>query len=300
MNKTKILIAVSLLVAIPSWFAYAANSVITIYGTGTPSTSAHITVTTNAYLCPDEFIVESGASLTTWDPSAICGATTSGDGDISLPVELSTFAAIAGDCKVTLNWVTESEVNNLGFIILRSVEKEGDYQEISSHQYNRDLMGAGNSSNRHEYSYTDRNLINGVTYYYKLVDVDFNGVRTEHGPVFATPHSSELTSEELENLPTEFSLYQNYPNPFNPNTTISFDLAQSEGEIGESMYTELRVFDVLGTEVRVLVSENLGSGKFLIQWDGRDKFGEMVASGVYIYLLKTSNYIETRKMLFVR
>lgn len=49
------------------------NSIITIKGTGTSSTSAHYTITTNAYLCPDEYIVQNGATLTIWDGVAICG-----------------------------------------------------------------------------------------------------------------------------------------------------------------------------------------------------------------------------------
>ena len=64
------------------------NSIITIKGTGTGSTSAHFTITTNAYMCPDEYIVQNGSTLTIWDSSAICGCT---NGSIIYNTETGKF-----------------------------------------------------------------------------------------------------------------------------------------------------------------------------------------------------------------
>ena len=64
------------------------NSIITIKGTGTSSTSAHITLPTNTYLCPNEYIVQNGATLTIWDASAICGCT---NGSIIYNTETGKF-----------------------------------------------------------------------------------------------------------------------------------------------------------------------------------------------------------------
>ena len=66
-------------------------------------------------------------------------------GDQSLPVELTSFTARAGNGQVTLNWKTASETNNLGYAVLRSMDKNGVYNEIDSYVSDYSLEGAGNS-----------------------------------------------------------------------------------------------------------------------------------------------------------
>jgi len=115
--------------------------------------------------------------------------------DYSLPVELTSFTTTAGDCKVTLKWATESEIENLGFNIHRSLFGNRDYRQINGEL----IFGAGNSSTRHEYEYLEKGLTNGVTYWYKLEDVDYSGNTELHGPVSATPMKKAA--------PSEFCLY---------------------------------------------------------------------------------------------
>jgi hypothetical protein len=94
--------------------------------------------------------------------------------------------------------------------------------------------------------------------------------------------------------PASFALNQNYPNPFNPTTTISFSLPQS----GQ---TRLDVYDVLGKHVTTLLDENMGAGNFRVTWDGMDKNGSKVASGMYIYRIQSSNnFTAVKKMLMVK
>lgn len=89
-------------------------------------------------------------------------------------------------------------------------------------------------------------------------------------------------------LPTHFSLGQNYPNPFNPTTTISFGLASKS-------FVSLRVFNVLGREVSILVSEELPAGTYSQNWNAAG-----LASGVYFYCLQTGSFTETKKLLLLR
>jgi hypothetical protein len=93
-------------------------------------------------------------------------------------------------------------------------------------------------------------------------------------------------------LPTEFALSQNYPNPFNPETRITFEIPSSAGA---SAVTSLRVFDVLGREVAVLINEEKEAGRHSITWDARS-----VASGVYFYRLTAANFASMKKMVVVR
>lgn len=85
--------------------------------------------------------------------------------------------------------------------------------------------------------------------------------------------------------PTEYRLMQNYPNPFNPGTVISFTLAQAG-------YTTLKVYDLLGREVAVLVSGNEMPGGHTVEFNGSN-----LASGVYLYRLVSGSYAETKRMI---
>jgi hypothetical protein len=89
-------------------------------------------------------------------------------------------------------------------------------------------------------------------------------------------------------VPTSFELEQNYPNPFNPVSTIGFSIA-------ESGVVTLKVYDLLGREVAVLVNERKEPGTYAIKFDG----GE-IASGVYLYRLETARFIQTRKMILLK
>jgi Secretion system C-terminal sorting domain len=102
--------------------------------------------------------------------------------------------------------------------------------------------------------------------------------------------SSNVTgvSDEKEIIPTVYKLNQNYPNPFNPSTIINY-------QIPEEGFVKLKVYDILGREVRTLVNESKPAGSYNIPFDASD-----LASGMYIYRLIASNYISTKKMLLIK
>ena len=96
-------------------------------------------------------------------------------------------------------------------------------------------------------------------------------------------------------IPVETALLANYPNPFNPETWIPYQLAAA-GEV------EIVICDIRGIAIRRLVLGHQPAGDYTARrraayWDGRNEFGELVASGVYFYTLKASEYTATRKML---
>ena len=84
-----------------------------------------------------------------------------------------------------------------------------------------------------------------------------------------------------------YNLLQNYPNPFNPSTTISYSLK-------EDGIVELKVYDILGREVKTLVNESETKGNHTITFDASD-----LASGVYLHKLKVNDYVAVKKMLLV-
>jgi subtilisin family serine protease len=102
--------------------------------------------------------------------------------------------------------------------------------------------------------------------------------------------------ETIGGLPRGYSLFQNYPNPFNSETTISYHLSAGTG----SRLTTLRVYNILGQEVRTVVKEIQGPGTYSIRWDGRNLGGEEVSTGVYFYRLESGDYSQTRKLVLLR
>ena len=89
-------------------------------------------------------------------------------------------------------------------------------------------------------------------------------------------------------VPGQYSLEQNYPNPFNPLTHFRFT-------IGKLQFVQLQVFDLLGRQIAVLVSEQKGPGSYEVPWDA-----SAFSSGVYFYQLKAGDFLETKKLTILK
>ncbi len=105
-------------------------------------------------------------------------------------------------------------------------------------------------------------------------------------PKEQNPVSNEIVKGE--EIPSDFVLNQNYPNPFNPSTQISFSLPKASK-------TQLKVYDLLGREVKVLLNERLSSGTYNLTFDASD-----LSSGVYLYQLKTDTGVLSKKMTLIK
>jgi hypothetical protein len=222
------------------------------------------------------------------------GAANPGQDDSSLPVEMVSFAAVAGDRLVQIRWETASEKNNLGFILKRATAREGNYNQIASYETHEDeLKGLGTSGSGKKYSFTDNSFLlqNGTTYFYKLYDVDYDGVITEYGQIVsATPRANE----DIPGVVHRYELGQNYPNPFNPATVIRINLANN------NEMASLKVYDATGKLVKVLHNGVVNGFTATYSWDGTDRNGQAVASGVYFYEFKTPNFAAMKKMIFLK
>ena len=94
-------------------------------------------------------------------------------------------------------------------------------------------------------------------------------------------------------IPTDFSITQNYPNPFNPSTTIRYGLPQASS-------VTIKIYNILGQEVKTLVNEDKSAGTYTVQWNGDNDFGYQVASGTYIYRIVAGNFVQVRKMVLLK
>ncbi|MEZ5357583.1 MAG: T9SS type A sorting domain-containing protein [Candidatus Zixiibacteriota bacterium] len=94
-------------------------------------------------------------------------------------------------------------------------------------------------------------------------------------------------------LPEQFELFQNFPNPFNPTTEIKFNLSAPA-------HVDLTVYNILGQEVIRLVNGEYPAGQHSITWNSTDRFGDAVASGIYLYRIKAGDTVASRKMVLLK
>ncbi len=99
---------------------------------------------------------------------------------------------------------------------------------------------------------------------------------------------NETTASNETEMPKEYALFNNYPNPFNPVTTITYQLPKS-GSV------TLKIFDVLGREVKTLVNEQKEMGRYTVTFNASS-----FASGMYVYQLRANDFISTKKMLLLK
>ncbi|MFZ1292489.1 MAG: kelch repeat-containing protein [Melioribacteraceae bacterium] len=144
--------------------------------------------------------------------------------------------------------------------------------------------------------------IQEARYYFMTAYFDQNifilGGRNSEGKVinsierlnFEAMTNVEDNSQNIEN---NIKLFQNYPNPFNPTTNINYTISNVETHGNASL--QLIVYDVLGNEIATLVNENKSPGKYSVQFDA-----SKYPSGVYYYQLKSSSFIQTKKMLLLK
>ncbi len=147
--------------------------------------------------------------------------------------------------------------------------------------YNENLTTDGSSLARHVVDLIERNVQNG-SIAESRIDESYNRIMA-----LKQRSITSVPAETFASVPKEFSL-SNYPNPFNPSTTLAI-------RIPERQYISLRVFDLLGREIAVLLDGDLSAGTHLIPWNANK-----VSSGVYIAQIRTSQQVMNIKMILMK
>jgi hypothetical protein len=188
-------------------------------------------------------------------------------GDVSLAVHMSRLDAVRVTEGIEIRWSTESEINTIGFWIGRAESPEGPFERVNGVL----IPGSGTGSSRKSYSFIDRNIGAGKSYWYRLEEQDGNGDLNGLGTVEAP-----LSDISRRIAPSGMTL-RNYPNPFNPCTTVFYSIPAERPE----GVVRVEIFDLLGREIRVLADGFHRPGNYTVLWDGRDGNGKDAASGAY-------------------
>ncbi|MCX6152014.1 MAG: PKD domain-containing protein [Ignavibacteriales bacterium] len=112
-------------------------------------------------------------------------------------------------------------------------------------------------------------------------------------PVSILVNANAVGVDDVADAPKEFFLKQNFPNPFNPTTIIKYSIPQEQ-------HVKIIVYDINGKEVSELVNSKQSAGTYEIAWDGKNRFGNSVSSGVYFYSINSGSFTQTRKMVLMR
>ncbi len=203
-----------------------------------------------------------------------------------VPITLGSFSARMNPIGrgVRLDWMTVSEVSNFGFHVQRR-HGAGEFADVQ----NGFVPGHGTTIEPHHYALVDSSLTETGLYDYRLrqIDLDRTVHYTEHVSIDVT-----VTSVS-DDIPLEFALLGNYPNPFNPTTSITYKVPKTSA-------VEIVVYNALGERITSLVSTVHEAGTYQVTWSGRNSNNLQVASGVYLYRMKTGSFTSTKKMLLAK
>ncbi len=122
------------------------------------------------------------------------------------------------------------------------------------------------------------------------------GMKNILGLAYIETTPTNVEDDTDRNIPAEYALFQNYPNPFNPRTSIQF-------AIGSRQFVSLKVYDVLGNEVTTLVDEELSAGEYEVDFSASSLSASGIrnlVSGIYFYQLRAGNFVQTKKMVFLK
>jgi hypothetical protein len=186
--------------------------------------------------------------------------------NLAMPIQLIKFEATCSNNSVNIDWSTATETNNDYFTIERSVD-------ASNWEFVKKINGGGNSNSILNYSLTDNNPLNDISYY-RLTQTDYDGKFVTFSPVTVVCSEAQLNAE-----------VSYYPNPFTSEVIASVQNLASGN-------TTVKVYDIFGTEVfkRNISQEELGLKTFSLNLAD-------LAAGIYTVELSNDNYSGITKIV---
>ena len=189
-------------------------------------------------------------------------------------INYPNFELVSDSYKIHKMFITEISINPSTVKLNYSVES-GNFQQV-------DMTYDGTL--RYNYVFPDLSNNQNIEFYFTYSDMSGGNYRE---PVSGNYGQLVLDVEE-DNNPANFVLYQNYPNPFNPATTIKY-------QIPEDGFVTIKIYDILGNEVKTRINEQKSKGSYSLILDSSD-----LVSGVYIYRIQVNNFTSAKKMMVLK
>lgn len=201
-------------------------------------------------------------------------------GDITLPVELSSFTVAAISSGAKLQWVSQTESNLMGYYVYRA-----ESEDLNSANLVSPIIEATNLSQTQMYSFTDIDLQTQVSYYYWLTAVEYSGEFRVYGPINITlaPDDGDIVE-----IPIVTGLDKLYPNPFNPQINIRYGLK-------EAAAMKLTFYNLKGQKVHSHEMPTQAKGYHQYTWDASKH-----SSGIYFVVFNSGKLKEVRKVVLTK
>ena len=185
-----------------------------------------------------------------------------------------------------------------------------DHVKVLAYSVNRARTdGNGEEGNLVHLTYTladGASLPDNVSFYFTVANIPGTTAGTPPGTELlnvvcnypdvdnpVTVNTAVASADDGSLLPSEYAIFQNYPNPFNPSTQISFDIPKAE-------FVTLRIYNLLGQDVKTMINQSMAPGRYTVEWNGNDMLNNDVSSGVYFYELRGESFVSRKKMLLIR
>ena len=172
--------------------------------------------------------------------------------------------------EVTLSWGGSSDFDFDYYAIYKSLDDEFSSNEILTQIT--------------ETTYNDLSV--DGEYYYRVSAFDLNGNESELSA--SVQVTTELLSNDLLDIPTEFALNGCYPNPFNPSTTVEY-------AIPEISNVKISILDITGREVDILINGIQTPGFHQIKWDAQN-----LPAGIYMVMMRTDDFTQVQKIMLLK
>ncbi len=189
-------------------------------------------------------------------------------------------AVLKGSNQVGLSWNKSSDIDLNYYNIYRNTE---DYFDDSS----RSIWQTTGTE------YVEEQVQPDHTYYYAIRSVDHSENESGFSRTVSINITPTLSIDRGNTIPHTFYIDQNYPNPFNPVPSISYGLPRAT-RVG------ITIYDIMGREVIRLVDGKQDAGRYHIRWNGSDRNGRQVASGIYFYKIDAGDFIRIHKMILMK
>jgi hypothetical protein len=199
-----------------------------------------------------------------------------------VPTDLVASDTLVETIELTWNVVLHQDLD--GYNVYRSRWENGEFTKLNSEPVS-------------ETEYVDASFPDRGAYWY-YVTAAYSGDGWSAESFGSNKDAGFIGSpvgigDDSDIIPKEFFLSQNYPNPFNPLTSIEYGLPASAR-------VRIDIFNILGQNVRTLVDEYQLAGYKRVIWDGKDRNGRAVSSGVYFYSIKAADKQATKKMVLLK
>ena len=224
---------------------------------------------------------------------------------INLPPSTPTGLSAGFNEGIFLTWNENNEDDFSHYVLDKDTDdsfQTGQYPSITTTEtsyldtvYENIDFFIGINMNENYLSIDGAGELDGRTYI-SSNGVNFDNSLSNSGDLNLRAKISTTTTTiniQSNTIPAGFELSQNYPNPFNPVTTLHYDLPVNG-------LVDITVYDMLGREVKTLINQIQDAGYKSVIWDATNNYGKPVSAGIYLYQIRTGEYISTKKMVLLK